>query len=154
MSYKLFLDDVRRPETTYSYMELPIYNEPDWIIVRNYYAFITVIQKKGVPDVISFDHDLADEHYKQQDFNYSDPAYEKTGYHCAKWLLDYCVDNNEKPPKRVIIHSMNPYGSLNIKSLFTTYFKIHGTGLPDIPENNPTIDMNPYLPTSRRTTST
>jgi len=56
--YRLFLDDVRRPETTFSYMELPIYNEPNWIIVKNYYAFITLIQNKGIPEVISFDHDL------------------------------------------------------------------------------------------------
>jgi len=145
MSYKLFLDDVRRPATAYSYMELPILLEPDWIIVRNYYAFISIIQKKGVPNVIAFDHDLADIHYKVQDFNYEDENYEKTGYHCAKWLLDYCLDNNEKPPQRIIIHSMNPYGSANIKSLFDTYYKIHGTGLPDISENNPVLDINPYL---------
>jgi len=145
MSYKLFLDDVRRPATAYSYMELPILLEPDWIIVRNYYAFISIIQKKGVPNVIAFDHDLADIHYKVQSFNYEDENYEKTGYHCAKWLLDYCLDNNEKPPQRIIIHSMNPYGSANIKSLFDTYYKIHGTGLPDISENNPVLDINPYL---------
>ena len=148
MGYKLFLDDVRRPATTFSYMELPIYNEPDWIIVRNYYAFISLVQKKGVPEVVSFDHDLADIHYKKQEFDYDDENLEKTGYHCAKWLLYYCVDNNLKIPTRIIIHSMNPAGSLNIKSLFDTYIKIHGTGLPElpyIPENDPVIDMNPYL---------
>lgn len=145
MSYKLFLDDVRRPATTYGYMGLPIYNEPNWIIVRNYYAFITIIQKKGLPDVISFDHDLADVHYKQLDFDYADENLEKTGYHCAKWLLYYCVDNNLKVPAKIIVHSMNPAGCLNIKSLFDTYYKIHGTALPNIPENNPVIDMNPYI---------
>ena len=145
MSYKLFLDDVRSPKTTYSYMELPIYKEPDWIIVRNYYAFITIIQKKGLPEVVSFDHDLADVHYKKQEFDYNDEGLEKTGYHCANWLLYYCVDNNLKVPTRIIIHSMNPAGSFNIKSLFDTYYKIHGTGLPDIPENDPVLDMNPYL---------
>jgi len=125
MSYYLFLDDVRRPATAFSYMQLPIYNEVDWIIVRNYYAFITLIQKKGLPKIISFDHDLMDIHYKVQDFDYADENYEKTGYHCAKWLIDYCLDNNKKVPTKIIIHSMNPVGSLNIKSLFDTYFKVY-----------------------------
>jgi len=123
--YYLFLDDVRRPATTYSYMKLPIFNESNWIIVRNYYAFISIIQKKGLPEVISFDHDLMDIHYKVQDFDYNDENYEKTGYHCAKWLIDYCLDNNLKVPTEIIVHSMNPVGSLNIKSLFDTYFKVY-----------------------------
>ena len=133
--YRLFLDDVRSPKTTFNYMELPIYNEPNWIIVRNYYAFITIIQKKGLPELISFDHDLADIHYKEQNFNYEDPNYEKTGYHCAKWLIDYCLDNNLKVPTEIIIHSMNPVGCLNIKSLFETYFKVYDIKYEPIKEN-------------------
>jgi hypothetical protein len=116
-------------------MGLPIYNLEDWVIARNYYAFISVIQGKGVPDVVSFDHDLADVHYKIQDFNYEDPDYEKTGYHCAKWLIDYCLDNEEELPKRVIVHSMNPYGSRNIKSLFDTFYKVFNKEPQDIPMN-------------------
>ena len=139
-TYNLFLDDFRRPETTVQYMYLPVYVDEEWITVRNYYAFISLIQKKGIPKVVSFDHDLADIHYKEQNFNYSDPNYEKTGYHCAKWLIDYCIDNNEKLPARIIIHSMNPAGSANIKSLFTTFFKVYE--IDDV-----TIEMNPYLPT-------
>ena len=138
MSYKLFLDDVRRPATTFHYMELPVYNEPNWIIVRNYYAFISLVQKKGVPETISFDHDLADVHYKQQDFDYTDENLEKTGYHCARWLIYYCLDNNLKLPHEVIVHSMNPYGSKNIKSLFDTFNKAYEL------EYEPVI-MNPYL---------
>jgi len=138
MSYKLFLDDVRRPATAYSYMELPIFLEPEWIIVRNYYAFISLIQLKGVPEVIAFDHDLMDVHYKKQEFDYTDENLEKTGYHCAKWLIDYCMDNKEELPKVIIVHSMNPYGSANIKSLFDTYFKVWNI------EHSPIL-MNPYL---------
>jgi len=29
MDYKLFLDDVRIPKETFSYMGLPVFNEPD-----------------------------------------------------------------------------------------------------------------------------
>ena len=136
--YYLFLDDVRRPEITFLYMELPVYNEPNWIIVKNYYAFITLIQKKVVPEIISFDHDLGKIHHKVQDFNYDNETYEKTGYHCAKWLIDYCMDNKEELPHEIIVHSMNPYGSKNIKSLFDTYFKVWNL------EHSP-IKMNPYL---------
>ncbi|MDA3779923.1 MAG: hypothetical protein PF487_06850 [Bacteroidales bacterium] len=41
------------------------------------------------------------------------------------WLIDYCVDNELELPHEIIIHSMNPYGSENIKSLFNTYFKVY-----------------------------
>lgn len=136
--YNLFLDDFRRPEDAFNYMGLPIYNLEDWVVVKNYYAFISIIEGKGIPDVISFDHDLADEHYKQQDFNYDAEDYEKTGYHCAKWLIDYCLDNQKELPKKIIVHSMNPYGSMNIKSLFESYFKVHEIEYDPIP-------MNPYF---------
>ena len=133
--YNLFLDDFRRPEDAFNYMGLPIYNLEDWVVVRNYYAFISVVQGKGIPDVVSFDHDLADEHYKNQEFDYNSPDSEKTGYHCAKWLIDYCLDNNEELPKRIIIHSMNPYGSRNIESLFKTFAKVYGVQYEQIPMN-------------------
>lgn len=123
MSYNLFLDDVRRPKDAFNYMHLPVYNLEEWIIVRNYYAFITLVEKKGIPNIISFDHDLADIHYKEQNFDYDDENYEKTGYHCAKWLIYYCIDNNLELPNEIIVHSMNPYGSQNIKSLFESYLK-------------------------------
>lgn len=50
---------------------------------------------------------------------------EKTGYDCAKWLIDYCIDNDLELPKKVLVHSMNPTGAENIKSLFNTYNKIY-----------------------------
>lgn len=125
MKYNLFLDDFRFPNDASNYMFDPIYSSVEWIIVRNYYAFITIIQNKGIPDNISFDHDLADCHYKNQIFDYDDETKEKTGYHCAKWLINYCIDNSLDLPKKINIHSMNPYGTKNIKSLFETFFKIN-----------------------------
>lgn len=131
MAYNLFLDDFRMPKDAFEYMKLPIYISVDWSIVRNYYAFVQIIEGKGVPDIISFDHDLADEHYDPQimDGMTYDEIYdmfqEKTGYHCAKWLIEYCIDNNEKLPAEIYIHSMNPAGSMNIKSLFETYYKLY-----------------------------
>ena len=331
MSYKLFLDDERTPETTYHYMGLPIFKELDWIIVRDYNEFISSIEKNGIPDIIAFDHDLADgfeiwgdiigyegiyvvsnlgqvrrikkskgtsgenllkpiknesglyvnlrnngddklckihrlvgetfipnpkskpeinhkdgnrwnnkdtnlewatssennlhahnelerkftayaenhtnsitvsqytknnvlidvygsvneagrqlkisfsniakcacnerktaggfiwrydnkeqtiksiiKHISIKNKNYSDRFFippiiiEKTGYHCAKWLINYCMDNNLELPNEIIIHSMNPYGSENIKSLFNTYFKVYNI-------EHSSIKLNPYF---------
>jgi len=50
---------------------------------------------------------------------------EKTGYHCAKWMINYCLDNNLNLPKKILIHSMNIVGSQNIISLFETFNKIY-----------------------------
>lgn len=121
--YNIFLDDVRRPEDAAKYMHLDIYDDVEWIIVRNYYAFISLIEKKGMPSIISFDHDLAPEHHKKREFDYDDNK-EKTGFHCAKWFLNYCLDNKKDPRTKIIIHSMNPYGSLNILSIFESFYKV------------------------------
>ena len=121
--YNLFIDDFRMPKDAFAYMKLPQYITKEWIVVRNFYAFITIIQNKGIPDSISFDHDLSDSHYNTELNIPYDQYTEKTGYHCAKWLIDYCIDNNKKLPAEILIHSMNPAGSLNIKSLFESYEK-------------------------------
>jgi hypothetical protein len=87
MEYKLFLDDMRIPANVFTYIKNPIYLDPDWVIVTNYDEFVKVVEEKGIPDVVSFDHDLADEHYGMHE-NLDEMAYsfyeEKTGYHCAK----------------------------------------------------------------------
>lgn len=120
---KLFLDDYRIPLNTYSYTKNHIYLL-DWDVVTNYDEFVNYITNNGVPDVISFDHDLGDEHYtNNSNINYSEFK-EKTGYDCAKWLIDYCIDNDLDFPKVIYIHSMNPYGSLNIESIFLTINKV------------------------------
>lgn len=129
MKYNLFLDDFRVPEDTFNYTGNPIYNKESWVIVRNYEQFVKIIQVSGIPEIISFDHDLADFHYGVQDHvdqDFYDICEEKTGYHCAKWLINYCMDNNEKLPPVILIHSMNTVGAKNIESLFNTYLKIHG----------------------------
>ena len=44
-------------------------------------------------------------------FNYGP---EKTGFDCAKWLVDHCHDNSLSFPE-YIVHSLNPVGSERIK---------------------------------------
>lgn len=116
---KLFLDDFRIPKDCIkglvpSYMN-KLFLETDWDIVRNYNEFVDWIKKNGIPDFISFDHDLADIHYRM-DFSedITNQGTEKTGYDCAKWLGEYCLDNNYKLPQYVV-HSQNPVGKSNIK---------------------------------------
>jgi len=123
-SYKLFLDDFRVPSDVYSYKHLDIYLNNDWFIVRNYDEFINHIIKNGIPNTISFDHDLSGEHYGGQTIdtiiNY-DEYKNKTGYHCAKWLIDYVLEEELEPPHEIYIHSMNPAGSENIKKLWVDF---------------------------------
>lgn len=123
MNYNLFLDDFRYPKDCFDYTWNPIYNKEKWIIVRNYNDFIYIIETFEMPNIISFDHDLDEEHYIQQtniDYN---KFTEKTGYDCAKWLIDYIINNELKPPKQVLIHSMNLIGNENIRKLFENFNK-------------------------------
>ena len=60
----LFLDDIRHPWDCIPYMTNPgIYAKLEWIIVKNYDQFIAKIEERGLPSMISFDHDLSDIDY-------------------------------------------------------------------------------------------
>jgi len=94
MKTALYLDDQRTPT-----INIPGY-EP-WVVVRSYEQFVNWISEFGIPDLISFDHDLADEHiedYFKQKLNqgFQQPEYEsykeKTGLHCAMWLVRVFAD--------------------------------------------------------------
>jgi len=115
----LFLDDIRTLRMAFDHTANTIYLKEEWDIVRNYNEFVNYIETNGVPDMISFDHDLADIHYDEEyqsnPINY-DGMTEKTGYHCAKWLSQYCIDNNFKLPSW-LIHSQNVVGGENIDSM-------------------------------------
>lgn len=128
--YNLFLDDFRNPIDAYHYTGDPIYTTLTWNVVRNYDQFISTINniyRKHfiLPHIISFDHDLADSHYKiyqnSEKIEYNSME-EKTGYHCAKWLVDFCIDNSLLLPY-YFCHSMNPVGRENILSLLFNYSK-------------------------------
>ena len=124
MSYYLFLDDFRQPKDTFDYTGNPIYVDKKWLVVRSHDEFVKCIEENGVPHTVSFDHDLADEHYTQEQVIPYTEYKEKTGFHCAIWLINYCMDNKLKLPTGILIHSMNPVGSKNIKSVFSTYNRV------------------------------
>lgn len=120
----VFLDDIRYPKDAYYYTKNPIYVEKEWIIVRNYDEFVNDILDNGLSYCYSFDHDLADEHYGshlKKNIYYSEYK-EKTGFACAQWLVNHCLEHGHKVP-RYIIHSMNVPGSINIDSYIKTFLK-------------------------------
>jgi hypothetical protein len=134
MGYNLFLDDFRVPYNENSFFKLDAYNligderykNLDWIIVKNFGEFIKTIEEKGLPELISTDHDLQDFHY----YHYSKyitftgkidyEVVEGTGYECIKWLIQYIDNNNLKMPE-ILIHTQNPIGAENIKNLINNY---------------------------------
>lgn len=106
----MYLDDIRTPQTE------------GWTIVRSYEDFVKWIDENGLPEIVSFDHDLADIHYNPstqiQGFKY----HEKTGYDAAKWLCEYCWTNGLPLPDWNV-HSANPVGRDNIISILKTFEK-------------------------------
>lgn len=121
MAYKLFLDDIRTLEMAcLSNPALaPLYRKEEWVIVRSYKEFVKCIEERGLPSMVSFDHDLADEHYAPEEYWDTDwhdhqEFREKTGYDCAKYL-------KEKIGNEIVVimcHSSNPVGKEKILNLF------------------------------------
>lgn len=135
MKRYLFLDDIRHPKHTFmSYMygrdmDASIYPKNDWDVVRNYDEFVTWVMTNGVPDVVSFDHDLADEHYAPYDvkdiydeWSSTQNFKENTGLDCVKWLVEYCHENNVPFPV-YYVHSANPVGAENMSSYIKSAVK-------------------------------
>tara|TARA_R110000782_G_scaffold109127_1_gene197930 strand:+ start:1154 stop:1555 length:402 start_codon:yes stop_codon:yes gene_type:complete len=128
MENLLWLDDLRNPYLDEE-KKLPK-TKRNWNInwVLNYEQFVKWIELFGLPNAISFDHDLAEEHYTPEYFwndyeeskkfqDWKSKTYqEKTGMDCAKWLVHYCLNNNKVLPK-IFIHSANPVGADNIKKV-------------------------------------
>ena len=128
----IYLDDVRTPT-----ME-------GWDVVRSYDQFVTKVTEVGLNNIhmISLDHDLGDSAMSEYFDNVS-PNYkldysnitEKTGYDCAKWLVEHFYETNPewieenrtfhkgnkiKFPS-VYVHSANPIGSANIMGYINNF---------------------------------
>lgn len=104
MKTLLWLDDIRNPKISdWLMMWAPdfAYAEGTVVWVKNFDEFVDWIEKNGLPDKISFDHDLGEV---------------KSGFDCAKWLVEYCLDFKKNIPQ-FVVHSANPVGSLNIRQL-------------------------------------
>lgn len=140
MKTLLWLDDIRDPMKDNWLVFSPIaLADIEVIWVKTYIEFTDWITKNGLPDAICFDHDLSD---FQAFYNgYPDKLEqalqdakevgrlhvweetlqkEKTGMDCAKWLVEYCLDNSMKLPL-YNIQSANPVGKENIDSLLKQF---------------------------------
>lgn len=126
----LWLDDLRNPFINHE-NKVPLEaTVVHWVL--NYDQFVEYINKFGLPDIISFDHDLADEHYtpseywddydKSKEYQDSKDYSEKTGKDCADWLINYCMDRDIDLPK-FYVHSANPVGRDNILGVLNSYLK-------------------------------
>jgi hypothetical protein len=128
---KIYLDDLRTPI------------DPTWVVVRDYSSFVKRVEEIGLENIaeISLDHDLGDSAMQEYFTNVS-PNYtlnynnikEKTGYDCAKWLVDHYYQLNpnldvsrfERKSKdfkfpKVYTHSANPIGSANIMGYINNF---------------------------------
>ena len=117
MAKRIFIDDERFPQTALrgglvEFDNVLYQNDSDWVIVRNYEEFVDEVSKNGLPDYVSFDHDLADISYSNGKSSWS--YREKTGYDCAKWLVDFCYDSGFNLPA-FQVHSANTVGKKNIQ---------------------------------------
>lgn len=112
--WSLFLDDIRFPEDV-KYALGPYAN---LVICRSYNDAVWAVQHYGLPKIISFDHDLADQHYILGDG-------EKTGYSFAKWFGDYVLYNRLDLPEGFCyyVHSMNPVGADNIRNYMENFLR-------------------------------
>lgn len=129
---KIYLDDIRTPK------------DSTWVICRSYNDFVKVVGETGLANIslISLDHDLGEsameEFYRNVSKNYIlnyDNIIEKTGYDCAKWLVDKFYSENPQrfDMKRidkkntpivfptVLVHSANPIGSANIMGYINNF---------------------------------
>lgn len=111
--YSLFLDDERMPSDV-TWIDLP---DTTWQVVRSLEEFQRVIKTQGLPALVSFDHDLG----QAQE---GTPL--PTGFDCAKWLVDHCLDH-EKCLPMYVVHSKNPVGCENIYGLFHSFEKFQKT---------------------------
>jgi len=116
---KIYLDDLRTP------------NDTSWIICRNYDEFVATVSSIGLSgiEVISLDHDLGktaiEEYFRNvQTRNVIDydNIVEKTGYDCAKWIVDLSVET-DTPLPLIYTHSANPVGCVNIMAYINNYLE-------------------------------
>jgi hypothetical protein len=100
--YIYWIDDERDPK---DYLTDEEYGDTLWF--KNYDSFKFTLSDLGLPRLIYFDHDL---------------GYGKTGYDCAKLLVEYCMEHDCDLPE-YYCQSNNPAGKANIISYLDSYKK-------------------------------
>lgn len=125
----LWLDDIRNPLEDNWLVFSPI-TPTEVVWVKSYEQFTKWIIENGLPEAICFDHDLGmDVALKARAKGMSKrksrllKQEEKTGYDCAKWLVEYCMDNYDCPLPLYNIQSANPVGKANIDGLLKHFIR-------------------------------
>lgn len=105
MSWKLYLDDVRTPPDGEIF---PLY--ADIVIARTSDEAEKLVAERGMPEFISFDHDLGEI---------------KTGHYFANWLVEQDLNGTYTFPEgfEYNVHSANPVGAANIRGVMDRYLK-------------------------------
>lgn len=118
---KLFLDDQRSPPKNF-------------IHVKTFQECIDHLVNNEV-EVLSLDHDLGEE---------------KTGYDVAQWISEKAITTDWKPPKLIVLHSMNPVGVKNMMVALDQILKHKGNlFLMDVTSNHHRYDYDYLLETMK-----
>jgi len=109
MKKVLWLDDIRKPSDPNFkiWITVAFGEDVDVIWVKSYNEYVKYLTNNSMPYGISFDHDL---------------GAELSGLDCAKWLIEYCMNNAVRLPK-YFVHSANPVGKENIQGYLDNYLK-------------------------------
>lgn len=104
----LFVDDLRNVSDVYDHACVPRFD-----VVRDIGGAKSWIVEHGIPEFISFDHDLADDDHRT------------TGYALAKWIVDEVLDGHLEFPVnfKYQVHSANPVGRANIAGLLDNFLR-------------------------------
>lgn len=134
MSYNLFLDDMRIPSKAFIYRnkvslkDASGISDHDWAIARTHDDFVKMIDFVGIPNVVSFDHDLAFEHMRHYfDVTATCGVIEygnlktPTGKSSAEYLVKKCKELNVTLPI-CYVHSANEVGVIEILKVLNQKF--------------------------------
>lgn len=130
-TYNILLDDERTPSDVFYYTRKEEYKNLIWEIVKSYDDFVNLFSHKYIygelPSIISFDHDLVNEHYlmgAKSMFKHFDENIVKTptGWHTLVWLINFYSTNDMEMPI-IMFHTKNPAGEKNMKFVLEEYYK-------------------------------
>lgn len=101
--YSLFLDDERFPPE--------FCPKGQWVTARTTMEACMIVKERGMPEFISFDHDLGE----------SIPS----GHDFTIWLVESHLDGDLTIPAnfRFYVHSQNPVGKANIEGLLNQFLE-------------------------------
>lgn len=107
MAWKLFVDDERTP----------LYDFADALHAHDAAEAVKMIQSYGLPEAISFDHDLGAD---------SDGNPKPSAHTFMTWLIDQHLEGalDLSQVRKVVIHTNNVVGSKNLAGLWDCFARV------------------------------